>query len=67
MTARQTALVQALFHLQTAHRLLRAAYALRAVVALLKVIRLVEVAVQQGRPVQPSLALEAPDDLDTVN
>ena len=61
MTARQAALVQALQHLQTAHRLLRDAYALRAVAAVLKAIRAVEGALG-GRPVQPTLALEAPDD-----
>ena len=62
MTARQAALVQALQHLQTAHRLLRDAYALRAVAAVLKAIRTVEGVIRAGRPVQPTLALEAPDD-----
>ena len=62
MTARQAALVQALQHLQTAHRLLRDAYALRAVAAVLKAIRAVEAVLTAGRPAQPTLALEAPDD-----
>ena len=64
MTARQTALVQALLHLQTAHRLIRETYALRPAVAVLKAIRAVEAALATGRPAQPTLALEAPDDLD---
>ena len=65
MTARQYALVQALQHLQTAHRLIRETYALRPAVAVLKAIRAVEAALTTGRPAQPTLALEAPnDDLD---
>jgi hypothetical protein len=66
MTARQLALVQALQHLNTAHRLLRDAMNLRALVAVRKAIRVVEVAVAQDRPMQPTLALEAPDDAPVV-
>lgn len=61
MTARQVALTQARLHLQAAHRLLRDAYALRASVAVLKVLAVVDGLLANGRPVQPSLGLEPPD------
>ena len=63
MTTRQQDLTQALLHLQAAQRLLRGAFALRAVAVVNKAIRAVEAALSQNRPVQPRLALEAPDDL----
>jgi hypothetical protein len=60
--ARADDLVRALFHLQAAQRLLRDAFALRALAAVNKAIKAVEVVLSHNRPVQPRLALEAPDE-----
>ena len=58
-TARDLTL--ALGHLRAAQRLLRGAYALAALVPLGKAIRATERLLTTGRPVQPTLELEAPD------
>lgn len=63
MNRRQHDLTQALFHLQAAQRLLREALALRPLAAVNKAIRATEAVLSHNRPVQPRLALEAPDDL----
>ena len=60
--SRHDDLAQALLHLHAAQRLLRGAYALRALAAVNKAIRWTDAALAHGRPVQPRLALEAPDD-----
>ena len=53
---------KALLHLQAARRLLRDALALRPLAAVNKAILATEAVLSHNRPVQPRLALEAPDD-----
>jgi hypothetical protein len=61
--SRQHELEKALLHLQAAQRLLRDALALRPLTAVNKAIRATEAVLSHNQPVQPRLALEAPDDL----
>jgi hypothetical protein len=54
-------LERALQHLRAAQRLLRGIYALRAIAPVNKAIAVCEDLLRRGRPAQPPLAFEAPD------
>lgn len=60
MTAAQD-IERALQHLRAAQRLLRGVYALRALAPLNKAIAVADDLLRRGRPAQPPLAFEAPD------
>lgn len=60
--SRSEDLARARAHLAAAQRLLRDAFALRALAAVNRAVRALDATIAAGRPVQPVLALEAPDD-----
>jgi hypothetical protein len=59
---RRHELTRALQHLEASRRLLREALALRPLAAVVQAIRATERELAAGRPAQPLLALEPPDD-----
>lgn len=59
---RRHELTRALQHLEASRRLLREALALRPLAAVVLAIRATERELAAGRPAQPLLALEPPDD-----